>query len=69
MITEWYAAYSLEEGDEILTTAGVLKIVLISPTITGYRLMVVDEEGEAHNIDCGDDTNFQVFCSEVLTEA
>ena len=69
MITEWYAAYALEEGDEILTSLGILKIVLISPTVTGYRLMTVDEEGDAHNIDCRDDTNFLLICQEVLTEA
>ena len=60
MVTERYAAYSLEEGDEIYTNDDVFRIVLISTTPAGYRLMVVNENQEMKNIDCADNTTFRV---------
>jgi hypothetical protein len=60
MVTERYAAYALEEGDEIVADGDVFKIVLISDTVTGYRFMVVNENQEMKNIDCTDETTFRV---------
>jgi hypothetical protein len=62
MVTEWYEAYSLEEGDQIVTFGDVFKITLISSTDDGYRLTVINEEQDMKHIDCTMSAKFKVLC-------
>ena len=62
MTTEKYPAYALELGDQIMINDNIYRICLISDTLNGYRLFVVDEDGGSHNVDCETRKEFRVLC-------
>lgn len=50
MSTDLMEAYSLEVADQILVNGEIYKIVNIADTPAGYNLMLVDEEGNRHQL-------------------
>ena len=63
MTTEYYSAFSIEEGDTIILKGDAYRVMSVGDgQFQDYAFRIMDEEGYMHTFECDTHTEIKVVC-------